>query len=81
MNLSLAARGAARGIIDQLDARGELYLGDVGLTALAIVLGRPWEECAPAVRELIEAQWFVFDAARGVIIDRRCVDLGAGGGL
>lgn len=70
-NLSLAARGAARGIIEELDACGELHLGSEGLPRLAIVLGRPWPECEPAVREVLDAELFFFDPELGVLVQRK----------
>jgi hypothetical protein len=69
LNLSLAARGAAEGIVVALDELGELRLGRYGLPGLAVVLGRPWAECAPAVDELLEAGRFVVDEDRGVLFD------------
>lgn len=69
LNLSLAARGAAEGIVVALDERGELRLGRYGLPGVAGLLGRPWAECEPAVLELLDAGRFVIDEARGVLLD------------
>lgn len=69
MSLSLAARGAVEGVVAALDAHGELQLPKSGLEALAAVLGRPWAEVEPAIREAFESGKLVFDEARLVIVD------------
>lgn len=68
-SLSLAARGAAEGIAVALDDRGELSLGKRGLSGLAALLSRPWDEVEPAVAELLESDTFLFDEERRVILD------------
>lgn len=69
LNLSLAARGAAEGLVVALDEHGELRLGKNGLEGLALLLVRPWPECEPAVLELLEHGRFVHDVQRGVLLD------------
>lgn len=69
LSLSLAARGAVEGIVAAMNERGELQLPAAGLQALAVVLGRPWTEVEPAVREVFASGKLRFHPERLLVSD------------
>src|SRR5690349_4444194 len=80
--LSLAARGLAEGIARKMGRkRSELPLGSRGIRGIEQLMGRPWAEIEPAIRELLAKgpateefiegtpARLVYDATRRVLID------------
>lgn len=73
LSLSLAARGAVEGIVAAMNDRGELQLPREGLPTLAAVLGRPWTEVEPAIREVFASGKLIYDEERLLVTDpSRC---------
>lgn len=69
LSLSLAARGAVEGVVAAMNERGELQLPREGLPTLATVLGRPWTEVEPALREVFASGKLIYDTERLLVID------------